>query len=132
MGLTAKQIGYGWKLLRASGFEEVEDKEDYIEELTDGRTKSLRELTYSEFNDMVNHLDKERIAKREKMVNKVLSLAHEMLWELPDGKVDMERVNNFCMKRTPQKVKLDEVKYKDLPTVVSIFEKMHMEFLKAL
>lgn len=132
MTLSKGQIGYAWSLLRNCGFEETEDKEAYISEITGGRTVHISEMTYQEMQKLVAALDGDRLQKRTKMINKVLSLAHEMRWELPGGKIDMERVNNFCKTRTPGKVGLDKTKYSDLPKVVTIFEKMHMEFLKGL
>jgi len=131
MALTNKQIGYAWSLLRNAGFEDKEDKEGYIRELTQGRTEHISDLSYEEMQQLVKALDT-TLESKQKMVNKVLSLAHEMRWELPDGKVNMESVNEFCKQKTRFQKPLDELKYNELPEVVTIFEKMHLNFLKAL
>lgn len=132
MGITAKQIGYGWSLLRNAGFDEEEDKEAFVLELTHERTTSLRQLTQAEFNKMVKALDNGHVNKKKKMVNTVLSLAHEMCWELENGRVDMDKINGFCQNKTRFKKPLDDLKYNQLQEVVSIFRKMHEAFLKAL
>lgn len=131
MSITNGQIGYAWSLLRNAGFEEKEEKEEYISELTNGRTVRISDLSYNEMQQLVEALDP-YLQSKKKMINKVLSIAHEMQWELPGGKINMKSINEFCIKNTRFKKPLDKIKYSELPEVVTIFEKMHMDFLKDL
>jgi len=70
--------------------------------------------------------------KRGRMVRKMLSMAHEMLWETPEGKADMERINAWCEKYTEQHKKLDDLKTDELPAVVTTFTKVYKSFLKGI
>ncbi len=97
---------------------------------TNGRTTHLTDMTHAETNALIDSL----IGKSDKdaMVGKILSMAHEMGWELSSGKVDMRRVNAWCEKYTKQKRPLDKIPYEDLPAVVTTFEKVYLSFLKGI
>ena len=66
------------------------------------------------------------------MKRKILSMAHELRWETPEGKVDIARLDAWCVKYTPTHCEFNAISIEDLPTVVSIYEKMYKRFLKQL
>jgi hypothetical protein len=124
--MTPNQIKLGRYLITQNGL----DKDEAVHHFTGGRTTHLSEMTKVEFMKMVGALKGE--SPRERMTRKVLSMAHEMGWELHDGRVDMTRVNAWCRKYTKQKKDLDKVSEKDLPALVTVFEKVYVSFLKGI
>jgi len=126
--MTPKQIKYIRYLLISGGM--IEHKDDVILEATEGRTTHITEMTYSESNSLIKWLTGEK--SRDKQVGKILSMAHEMGWETPDGKVDMSRIDGWCGKYTIEKKALDKIGDKELPGVVTVFEKVYMSFLKGI
>lgn len=133
--MTPKQIKMIRFLLAKCGVNEEHDKEDLVYEYTDGRTASLSDMRHRETVALVNalnaRLNPDKL-KRDKQVGKILSLAHEMHWELKSGKVDMARVDNFCLTQTKQKKTLKEFTDAELPKLVTLFEKVYISFLKGL
>lgn len=132
--MTPKQVKLIRFLLNQCGLDEL-DKVEIVFEYTNGRTTSLKEMNQRETTKLVNTLN-ERLnpvkAKKDKQVGKILSMAHEMHWELPDGKVDMKRLDAFFLTRTPQKKKFREFTDAELPGLVTLFEKVYISFLKSL
>lgn len=129
--MTGQQIKYVRFLMTKAGM--IDQKEEVVLAITDGRTSSLRDMTQEETQALIKSLgEDENQAIKSRMVRKVLSMAHEMGWEKDGGKVDMERVNNWCKKYTSQKKTLDELTLKELPAVVTAFEKAYLSFLKGI
>jgi uncharacterized protein YqeY len=125
--MTPNQIKYVRALLSRHGL--TEQKDEVAMEFTEGRTTHLSEMTYAETAALIKALDEN---PRTAQVNKILSMAHEMGWELPGGKVDMGRIDAWCRKYTKQHLPLDNIPDEELPQVVSIFTKVYMSFLKGL
>jgi hypothetical protein len=129
--MTGQQIKYVRFLMTKAGM--IDQKEEVVLAITDGRTSSLRDMTQEETQALIKSLgEDENQAIKSRMVRKILSMAHEMGWEKDGGKVDMERVNNWCKKYTTSKKPLDELTLKELPAVVTIFEKAYLSFLKGI
>lgn len=67
-------------------------KGELVESFSDGRTSKSSELSYDECDRLIRHLrygmDPLQNARR-----KVLSLAHDLGWETPDGKIDWKVLN---------------------------------------
>mgnify|MGYP007026480074 CR=1 FL=1 len=78
-----------------------DDRADLCRQFSAGRTSSSRELLAPEADLLIAHL--ERLAehgepgKLYRMRRKVYSLAHELGWERPDGTVDVQRLDAWCM-----------------------------------
>lgn len=102
-------------------------------EYSKGKTKNLSELTHEETQALISFLTGgvEKTPK-ERMVGKILSMAHEMRWELPNGKIDMDRLNAWCIKYNPHKKPLNDFTEEELPTVVSVFERMYKGYLSKI
>jgi hypothetical protein len=100
-------------------------KTDIITGFTGGRSSSSRDMSFNEASALIQHLKgldpQER--KAEVMRRKIISMAHEMGWHLPGGnKIDMRRVDAWCLKYGYRHKKLDGYQYKDLPLLVTQFE----------
>jgi hypothetical protein len=132
-------------------------KEDLVLQYTNGREKRSSGLTVEECNALIGFL-KRQAGERphaaqassaltgtssnpstplrgqgggkdpKKMQYKCLSICHEMGWKLPNGKIDIARVDEFCLKRGHAHKKLNKYEYKELPLLITQFEKMLREF----
>lgn len=129
--MTEKQKKYVRQLLNREGIAFME--EELCLEFSSGITKALGHLSQHQTQALIAHL-REGAPKtpKQKMVGKILSMAHEMRWELPNGKVDMDRLNAWCIKYNPHKKPLNAFTEAELPSVVSVFERMYKGYLKAL
>lgn len=126
--MTPKQL----KLVRVLLFKEgiPHEEENMAIQYTEGRSTDLLDLTHVETQELIKALNGQ--SPSHAMVNKILSMAHEMRWKLADGKIDMERVNAWCEKYTTSHQPLNKIPKKELPTVVTVFTKMYNEYLKAI
>ncbi|WGQ12969.1 hypothetical protein [Sphingobacterium faecium] len=110
-------------------------KEEIIYSYTDGRTTSIRELQFEEAKEVIKALTSGHVqfqSPANKMRRKILSMAHEMSWELPSGKIDMQRVNNWCINYGYLAKRLDKYTDSELPALVSAFENMYLKHLKGI
>lgn len=62
--------------------------------------------------------------KANRMRRKCISICHEMGWKLENGKIDMRRVDEFCEKRGHGHKKLNFYSEKELPMLITQFEKL--------
>lgn len=59
-------------------------------------------------------------------------MAHEMNWHIAGTtKIDMKRLDGWCSRFSYKKKHLDSYTYKELPTLVSQFEKVYKSFLQS-
>lgn len=131
--MNTEQIKLCRTLLSKAGLAQY--KEDLVLTFTDERTSHLGDMTYDETMVFVKHLRQvsgQFENPKEKMQKKILAMAHEMHWELPGGKVNMERVNNWCVRYSGKNKPLNEFKYSELPTLVTQFESVYRAFLKGI
>lgn len=134
--MTPKQIGYVRGLLAKAQLDEAA-KEQLVRDFTNNRTTHLSEMTQPETQLLIRALGGGIESPKDKMVRKILSMAHEMGWEehTPGAngkrKVDMERLNAWCRKHTRLHTDLDDIPYRELPEVVTAFERVYSGFLKA-
>lgn len=126
--MTTKQIKFVRVLLYKEGISCAEN--DMALQFSNNRTKELKDLTPAETQALIEDLNGK--SPKDKMVAKILSMAHEMKWKLPNGKVDMERINNWCIKHTSYHKPLDKLTPTELGKVVSIYQKIYKTFLKSL
>jgi hypothetical protein len=118
-----------------------EVKEDLVYQFTNGKAKSSSEMSKEECQSLINHLNhlkrETRLAPsgqktfsspEDRMRKKILSICHEMNWKKDDGRIDMNRVNDFCEKRGKYKKKLDAHTSEELRILITQFEKVLKEF----
>lgn len=118
-------------------------KEELVHQFTNGRETKSSEMTVEECRALINHLNviKQQNIKvvaspgpvfqntpANNMRRKVISIAHEMKWKLPNGKADMTRVNDFCVKRGHAHKTLNEYTYDELPKLITQFEQVLREY----
>jgi hypothetical protein len=87
-------------------------------------------MTYQETNALIKRLQGE--SPRDRMVGKMISMAHEMGWEIEGGKVDMIRLNSWCEKYGPSHKLLDQMNTYELTATVTVFEKVYLSFMRAV
>lgn len=103
------------------------------------RTAHISELSSSECNALIAWLKSQDIDEQraEKMRRKIIAIARSMGWELnvvqPNGsiikKADMQRIDEFCVKKGYLHKKLNQYLYHQLPTLVSQFEAVQKSYL---
>lgn len=119
-------------LLNATGL--IGQKETLVLSATQGRSESRKDLTDHEAMGLINFLKQQPqpTAKEDKMRKKIISMAHECGWHhLVNGKwkIDMKRLNDWCVKSSYLKKELNKYSYNELPTLVSQFSKVYSSFL---
>jgi hypothetical protein len=129
--MTQSQLVLVHTLLSTNGIKDKDDKADIIRSFTAGRTSSSREMTHVEATALINHLKSLDPSERsaDRMRKKIISMAHQMGWKT-DGKLDIGRVNNWCIKFSYLKKKLDAYEYTELPRLVSQFENVYKDYLR--
>lgn len=129
--LNRKQLRAIHALLGDHGLRD--EKESIVQAFTGGRTTHSSEMSGSEAAALIGHLKSLNPiqGRADKMRNKILGMAHDMHWET-NGKVDMERVNNWCTKYGHRHKPLDDYTYEELPTLVSQFEGVYKSHLKGI
>ncbi len=135
MATDPKKLKAIHTLFSKHNIKDKEDKSSIIYSITGGRTTSTRELTDSEANGLLAHLQSlDGTADRsEKMRRKIIRLAHEMGWKRQGStKIDMKRINAWCAKSGYLHKPLDDYSYSELPKLVSQFEKVHADYISKL
>lgn len=110
-----------------------DEKESIVNAFTGGRTTSTKVMSDKEAVALIAHLQSldTDVASAEKMRNKILYYGHEMNWRLPGTeRIDMQRVNNWCIKFGYLKKPLDAHTQKELPQLLSQFEQVYKSYLK--
>lgn len=131
--MSPAQIRLTRSLLAKAGL--MKYKEDIVFDYSNGRTESLTEMNYEETKALVKYLRNESGQldnPADRMRRKILSMAHEMHWEHKGGRIDMDRVNNWCVRFSGQNKPLNAFKLSELPALVSQFEIVYRDFLKGI
>ncbi len=107
-----------------------DEKDSIVSAFSGGRTKSRKELKFNEAAALIGHFKSLDLTDKrsDKMRNKILSMAHEVNWTIK-GYVDMDRINNWCIKFGHAHKKLDFYTYEELPKLVTQFEEVYREYL---
>lgn len=102
-----------------------ESKALIISGFTNHRATSSKDMFVEEATAMIKHLkelDPDEQAA-EKMRKKIISLAHEMGWQVAGSqKADMKRIDGWCKKFGYKHKNLNNYTYKELPALVTQFE----------
>lgn len=117
-------------------------KEEVVLQFTSGRTSSLKELKPQELTELTTQLnylngtDKRnwKSAPGEQQRRQIIAIAHEMRWELPDGKADMKRINTWIatfgyLRDTGKHQDINAYSYEELPKLVWQFKQAHKHYL---
>lgn len=135
--ITKEQI----KLIKTVASKQKIDSADLAYSYSSSRTEHVSQLYKEEALELIKWLlkqSKQAVTPADKMRNKILSMAHEMGWELPyrrNGKsnvIDMNRVDNWCLRYGYIQQPLDLYTEAELPRLVSQFEQVFKSYLKAI
>lgn len=109
-------------------------KETMVLGFTLGRSISTKDLTQSEASDLIKHLKSldPTEASAEKMRRAIIAMAHEMKWQLANGKADMQRINQWCIRYGGKNKDLNAYHFKELHNLVTAFKQMYLKFLGKL
>src|SRR5688500_9418126 len=99
---TASQNSRMFGLFSRLGIEK-EDREALALQYSLGRTDRTSELTFDEARALISDLEVNRggeskAEKEDKMRKRIISMAHEMGWELENGRADMKRIQDWTLK----------------------------------
>lgn len=112
-----------------------EHKSTLVQSFTFGRTESRAEMKADEAKELIQYLkrtDPDEV-KAETQRRKIISMAHEMKWELPGTKkADMKRLDEWCKKYGMYHKHLNSHTLKELPYLVTQFGAYYMSYLKTL
>lgn len=99
-----------------------------VEQFTEGRTTSTKELREHECAALIDHLDNlvrnTNADAAQKMRRKVFSIAHELGWEDIGGKVDTDRLHNWLLKYGYLHKPLNDYTSHELPRLITQLEKV--------
>jgi hypothetical protein len=119
-----------------------EYKLDLVKQYTGGRETSTTGLHVDEAGRLISDLQKmvglaPNDIKADQKRKLILHLAHEMMWELPQRngerpRVDMVRVDNFCVDRGYLHKPLMDYTLGELSKLVWQMQQVHKDFLKAV
>lgn len=109
-------------------------KEQLVRGHTNNRETSTTQLTYAEANNLIKELENKSSedtirSSSDRMRKAIIHMAHQMNWELPGGKADMEHIDNWCKAHSYLQKPLMEYAYKELPKLVSQFQLVYKDFL---
>jgi hypothetical protein len=128
--INGEQLKAIHTLLGKAGLKD--EKDSIIYSFTEGRTTSSKKMMRVEAKNLITHLKSQDPATKaaEKMRNKIISLAHEMGWRIPNtDKIDIAHINNWCLTRGHVKKKLDDYTSKELTVIVTQFEQVYKAYL---
>lgn len=108
---------------------DAEQRADLVHQYTNGRTCSSREMTAMECNSLIHHLEQQlgegdQGGQMYRMRRKVFSLAHELGWELMNGHVDRDRLNNWLLKFGKHKKELKQLSAAELRDTITQLERV--------
>jgi hypothetical protein len=133
--ITPPQLMAIHVLLSKAGLSDKDDKKSAVRHFTSNRTESSREMYREEARALIEHLKRldNTAVVSDKMRKKLLSLAHEMDWRKEGTKsIDMDRINNWCIKYGYLHKKLDAYKHNELPKLLTQFEGVYKDFISKL
>lgn len=104
-----------------------------------GRTDTTTGLYITEARQLLTDLNRllgNTEPPGEKLRRKIIGIAHDLGWELPGGKADMKRINDFIAARgylhKYGKKKLNDYTEKELPGLVTQFVNIKNSYLKSV
>lgn len=108
---------------------DAETKEQMVYNYTNGRTVHSSAMDREECEKLIVALQNQSkgiIADdpADKMRKKILSICHELEWEMPGGKINFERLSAWLTKYGYLHKALNEYTKEELPVLVTQFEKL--------
>lgn len=133
-----KQIQLIHTLLNKMGkVTDADYKRELVQQYSNGRATSTKDLFYQEANELITDLQKMTGANpqdiaADKMRKKIIAMAHYMNWKTEDGKADMGAIDSWCKNKSKLKKPLNDHKYSELPALVTQFQKVYKSYLNSI
>lgn len=127
--INGKQIGAIYALVKKLNL----DKANVVWGASAGRTEHVSELSNEEANLLIKYLKSQDPdeAKCEKARKVIISMAHELGYRKPGTtKVDMVKLDEWCMKYGKYKKKLNQHKLDELNKLQWQFGEYHRKFVR--
>lgn len=120
-------------------FDEAE-KENAVLDITGGRTVHISEMSETEAARLIYNLQsltgksnwKPGNDPRLKMQHKIIAMAHEIGWNLRNGKIDMKKLNEWCEKTSYLRKEFNKYTFAELRRLVAQFEKVYHFYIENL
>lgn len=106
-------------------------RHDIAHIFSEGRTDRTSLLTVQEADSLIAHLQMRASQDdpENKMRKKILHYAHLMNWKTPDGKINMQHVNDWCVKYGKFHKRLNLHTYAELVQLLNQFEHVFQTYL---
>lgn len=120
--ITTAQLRYLHVLLNKTKL--AGQKAALVSSFSNEHTESAKELLFEEASALLRYLEgqlpsSDKTSSANQMRRKIISTFHKMQWEKPDGKIDIERVNEWCRTKSYLKKELQAYTSEELPKLVS-------------
>lgn len=115
-------------------------KEEFVYDVSKGRTTSVAMLSMAEAISLKDHLKQFVEVKPDEKLNrmrrKLISLCHQMNMKKADGKIDMEQVDRLIGAKgylvSKGKTRLNEYNAKELPKLITQIERIRDFYIKKI
>lgn len=105
---------------------EPEQKEWLVEQFTEGRATSTKDMSTTECQALIDHLAKVTVDTNADRANvmrrKAFAIAHELGWETQDGKVDRARFDAWMIKYSYLHKAINQYTHNELPKLLTQLE----------
>jgi hypothetical protein len=125
------------KELKAKGFDF--ERSELVEQFTAGRKNGLSQLSHFEYAEFLRWLNSAfqqatntEAKKCNQMRRKIIALFHKMGYKLENGNIDMQHVNDWCVKYGHKHKELNSYNYNELCDLLTQAESCYKSFLKAI
>jgi len=134
--MNQAQYRAAYAILNRRGLQQ--QKENIVAGISGGRTTSMRQLNHDESIALIRYLKEQQPTANDssKMIGKIFYYCHEMGWTKKNkhGKTvaDGQRFDEWAVKHSYLKKKLQAYSYEEMPKLVSQFEQVYKHFLKSI
>lgn len=105
-----------------------EQKQYLVEQYTEGRATSTKDMSTTECQALIDHLAKVAIDTNADRANvmrrKAFAIAHELGWEDDQGKVDREHFDAWLLKYGYLHKGINEYSHNELPKLLTQMEQL--------
>lgn len=111
----------------------MDQKKDLVEQCTNGRTTSSREMSRDEADYMIRLLKAQKQERTGKQIGKVVHLLCLMGYVRDNGQPNYDRINKFIQNigsRNPRQVKLNYLTVSELNAVVTQVEQIYRKSIE--
>lgn len=117
------------------------DRSVLVQEFTKGTCHSLTDMTDWQYSEFLRWLrtkcddlryEAKTLDKCNQMRRKIIALFHKVNWKKPDGRIDMERVDAWCIKYSQFHKSLNQHKYTELVKLCTQVENLYKSFIKTV